>query len=91
MNSEMPPVTTTLNAIRSHSPCEDGWETLLKSLGKTQADDDPLPLAHVLRSNGLDHAIWALRSLPEPYRPQIARFLADCAEHVLPIWEAHLS
>jgi hypothetical protein len=30
---------TTLNKIRACSPCESGWETLLKFLGKTKADD----------------------------------------------------
>jgi len=25
---------TTLNKIRSHYPCKDGWEKLLKHLGK---------------------------------------------------------
>jgi len=79
--------TTTLNAIREHSPCEDGWETLLKSLGKTEADDEPLPLTHILKSNGIKHAIWVLRCLPEDHKPQIVRFAADCAEHVLHLWE----
>jgi len=81
------PITTTLNAIRKHSPCEDGWETLLSSLGKTEADDEPLPLTHILHSNGLGHALWALRCLPEDYKPQIVRFAADCTEHVLHLWE----
>ena len=30
---------TTLNEIRTHSPCQDGWENLLTHLGKTKADD----------------------------------------------------
>lgn len=34
-------LTTTLNAIRSASPCHDGWTKLLKHLGKTAADDAP--------------------------------------------------
>ena len=33
---------TTLNAIRAHSPCRDRWEKLLRHLGKTEADDEPL-------------------------------------------------
>ena len=82
------PVTTTLNAIRKHSPWEDGWKTLLNSLGKTEADDDPLSLAHILHSNGIEHATWVLRCLPEDHKPRIVRFAADCAEHVLHIWEA---
>ena len=33
----------TLNVIRAKSPCHDGWATLLAALGKTKADDEPLP------------------------------------------------
>ena len=52
--------TTTLNHIRDASPCEDGWIKLLKHLGKTKADDEPLDLLTVLDSNGLDDALWVL-------------------------------
>ena len=55
-------VTTTLNRIREHSPCADGWEKLLRHLGKTQADDEPLSLITVLDSNGLNDALWCLRA-----------------------------
>lgn len=30
-------ITITLNQIRKHGPCEDGWRKLLKHLGKTRA------------------------------------------------------
>ena len=33
--------TTTLAAIRRHSPCIPRWEHLLKSLGKTEAEKEP--------------------------------------------------
>jgi hypothetical protein len=58
-------LTTTLNKIRSHDPCADGWSKLLKNLGKIEADDEPLPFAVILQSNGLDDALWACRSAPE--------------------------
>jgi hypothetical protein len=48
----MEPWTTTLNAIREHSPCASGWAKLLNTLGKTKADDDPLLLSAILESNG---------------------------------------
>ena len=54
---------TTLNKIRSHEPCADGWAKLLRHLGKTQADDEPLALAVILESNGLDDALWCLRAV----------------------------
>ena len=54
---------TTLRKIREHSPCREGWEKLLRSLGKTQADDEPLSIATVVESNGLDDALWCLRAV----------------------------
>jgi hypothetical protein len=78
---------TTLNAIRAASPCHDGWTKLLKHLGKTSADDEPLPLLTVLDSNGLDDALWVLDNTK--CDPHLARhFGAWCAEQVLPIFEA---
>lgn len=53
---------TTLNAIREHGPCADGWAKLLRHLGKTQADDEPLTLATILDSNGIEDALWCLRA-----------------------------
>jgi hypothetical protein len=57
--------TTTLNAIRAHDPCTEGWKKLLAHLGKTRADDEPLSLLTILDSNGLDDALWCLRAMPE--------------------------
>ena len=57
--------TTTLNAIREHGPCADGWKKLLNHLGKTAADDEPLSLLTILDSNGLDDALWCLHAMPE--------------------------
>jgi hypothetical protein len=55
-------ITTTLNRIREHSPCADGWQKLLRHLGKTKADDEPLALTTVLESNGVGDALWCLRA-----------------------------
>ncbi len=72
---------TTLNEIRAHAPCKEGWEKLLAHLGKTKADDEPLALLTILESNGLDDASWCLRakSLDRLSR----HFQAWCAEQVL--------
>jgi len=59
------PVTTTLNKIREHNPCEDGWKKLLKHLGKTKSDDEEFPMLEILDSNGLDDCLWALRTRPD--------------------------
>ena len=58
-------ITTTLNEIRDCFPGNNEWIRLLKYLGKTRADDEPLPLLTVLDSNGLDDALWCTRCIPE--------------------------
>jgi hypothetical protein len=81
--------TTTLNAIRAASPCKEGWERLLSHLGKTKADDEPLPLLTVLDSNGLDDALWVLSNVMQPEHDRLSRhFQAWCAEQVLHLFEA---
>ncbi|UGQ44945.1 hypothetical protein [Massilia endophytica] len=54
---------TTLNEIRKHSPCEEGWAKLLRSLDKTKADDELVSIIQILDSNGLDDALWCLRAV----------------------------
>jgi hypothetical protein len=57
--------TTTLNRIRAHSPCKSGWEKLLRGLGKTRADDEPLAYSRILQICGLADALWTLRAEPQ--------------------------
>ena len=61
-------ITTTLNRIRSHGPCQDGWSKLLKGLGKTAADDAPLPFARIAEINGIDDALWCCRAEPQEWK-----------------------
>lgn len=77
---------TTLNKIRECDPCEDSWRKLLKSLGKTEADDEDLSILTILESNGLDDALWALRAV-KGYDREIRLLACDYAEHVLHIFE----
>jgi hypothetical protein len=79
-------MTTTLNKIKAHSPCEDGWAKLLLFLNKTQADDEPLSIATIIESNGIKDAVWALRAVGGKDK-EIRLFSADCAESVLHIYE----
>ena len=89
----------TLNQIRSHRPCQGGWAKLLKYLNKNGGDDEPLSLSTVLDSNGLDDALWCLRTEPTPERIQrfalaVARrtqHLHPKAKAVLDIVERYLS
>ena len=70
---------TTLNKIREHSPCCEGWRRLLTYLGKTNADDEPLSFKSILDSNGLDDAIWALRSIDAP---EVRLFAVRCVRQI---------
>ena len=72
---------TTLNKIREHSPCTSGWSELLATLNKTKADDEPLEFLTILESNGLDDALWCLRSAPE-YNRDSRLFAVWCVRQV---------
>ena len=72
---------TTLNQIRDCSPCADGWSKLLKHLGKTCADDEPLSIITILDSNGLEDALWCLRAT-EGYDKEIRLYAVWCARRV---------
>ena len=74
-------ITTTLKAIRAEHPCEDGWKRLLIDLGKTKADDEPLPLVSILDSNGIDDASWCLRAV-EGFDKEKRLFAVWCARQV---------
>lgn len=70
---------TTLNKIREHGPCQSGWEKLLKHLRKHKADDEPLSFKVILESNGLNDAIWALRTIDAP---EVRLFAVRCVRQV---------
>ena len=74
-------ITTTLHRIRKHSPCEPGWRKLLAHLGKTRADDEPLPFAVIIDSNGLDDALWCCRAEPQ-HAKEWRLFAVRCARRV---------
>jgi hypothetical protein len=72
---------TTLNQIRAHHPCHDGWEKLLRGLNKTRPDDEPLWIDQVLDHNGLDDALWCLLAVENCDR-EIRMFALWCARRV---------
>ena len=74
-------MNTTLNAIRDHGPCTNGWRKLLRALGKDSADDEPLSIITVLDSNGVDDALWCLRAIPGHDREK-RLFAVWCARQV---------
>jgi len=72
---------TTLNKIRAYSPCTSGWEKLLKSKGKTKADDVEFSIIDVLDSNGIDDALWCMRAV-DGCEKEMRLFAVWCARQV---------
>lgn len=54
---------TTLNKIKSLSPCKSSWVKLLKSLNKTGGDNDLIALEYIVDNLCLYDAIYALQSI----------------------------
>lgn len=77
----------SLNKIRDKNPCEGGWEKLLKSLNKTQADDTEVSINHILESNGIDDTLWIIYNCIDDYDMDKRNMVADISERVLHIWE----
>lgn len=76
---------TTLNRISEKGPDKEMWEVLLESLGKSCADDEPLSLLHIVESNGIEDAVWALRAIDAC--PEIRLFAVRCARRVQNVFE----
>jgi len=72
---------TTLNKIHARSATADCWEKLLAHLGKTQGDDEPLSIATILDSNGLDDALLCLRAV-DGHDREIRLYAGWCARQV---------
>lgn len=72
---------TTLNKIKAHIPCAHGWQKLLRGLNKTGGDDEPLSILKILEINGLDDALWCLKSV-ERHDREIRLYAVWCARKV---------
>ena len=79
--------------LRQFNACGQGtpygsYNKLRASLPANLTGDAPIPLLHVLESNGIKDAIWALRATVEPTGKDMAREIAcRAAERALPIFE----
>ena len=82
-------ITTTLAKIRKHKPCKPGWVKLYKSLGgiKSYGLHTPVKFSQIAGSNGLEDALWCLRSICPEHEKEVRLFAADCAESVLHLYE----
>jgi hypothetical protein len=72
---------TTLNKIREHRLCADSWGKLLRNLGRNVSDNKPIPLITILDSNGVEDAIWCLRTCDGIDR-EARLFVVWCARQV---------
>lgn len=77
---------TTLNKLKAAGACTERYKVLLTALGKTESDDEELTILKIIETNGIQDAIWALRTV-EGKDKELRLFAADCAEMVLPIYE----
>ncbi|MBU9391801.1 hypothetical protein KTE71_30370 [Burkholderia multivorans] len=90
-----PRFTVTLDALRKAGACYEGYNKLVRSLhGQpfTEEDEDrnsyihfkhdaEIPLLDILKSNGLDDALWALRCVSGADR-DLRLFAVWCARQV---------
>ena len=80
---------TTLDQIKSFSPCENGWKKLLNHLGQGFPTDKEFAVAEVVKSNGISDTFWLLKRVMQPValKKLSVEFACDCAERVLHIYE----
>lgn len=79
-------MTITLNKIRAHQPCSKGWAILLRYFsrdptGKVQGEYEPISIATIVKSNGLDAALWVLKK-EGLHGKQMRLFAVWCARRV---------
>jgi hypothetical protein len=79
-------IKITLNEIKSHSPCKDGWENLLKSLNKTKADSTEVTFSYIAETNSVSDALWCLRVLGDKHKRERLYLIAELAESVAHIY-----
>ena len=74
---------TNLKLLKEQSACSSGLARLIASLPPNYPEDKSISLAHILESNGLEHALWALRATTKDSRITAARMAIEFARHSL--------
>lgn len=64
-----------------YAPSITGWDKLLRSLGKTEPDDEPLPLLYILELYGIDGATFVLPTVKDC--PKVRLFAVRCVRRDL--------
>lgn len=81
-------MTTTLALLKQRRACARGYKTLLESLPANYPQDQPINLLHILKSNGVQDMMWALRAT-EQNEPKVrVAICADMVARVLKHFEA---
>ena len=77
---------TTLKALKDNNACKDRYNHLVSKIGNTKRR---IGLDEILKHNGIEDAIWALRAVKfsKKYTRDWYNFKADCAEMVLKNYE----
>ncbi len=73
---------TTLEQIKSYSPCEPSWKKLLKGLNKTKADSEPLEFRTIYNILDADDIFWSIKVLDKKQRVYIGALFADTVSHL---------
>ena len=76
------PTTTTLNQIKSFSPCTSGWKKVLganKHLGMVT----PFPVSSILESNDMDDTLWVVSRINKLLTMKFSLFCARQVEHLM--------
>jgi len=87
---------TTLNSIKKCNPCgtgkndDFGFRKLLNYLGKEKTDNEHVSFKTILESNGLDDALWCLRSI-SGYDKELRLYAVWCARQVEHLDESGIS
>jgi hypothetical protein len=70
-------ITTTLKAIREHSPCKGSWIRLLAYLNKTEADDEELTFKTIHTALNDEDLLWCSRTLSKKQRVYLGAKIAE--------------
>lgn len=71
---------TTLAKIYQVNDCQRGWKALLNFLGKTEIDDEPIPMHKLVDAVGIMGAIKMLSTI-EGMKAEKESFMRYCAEY----------
>jgi hypothetical protein len=80
---------TTLDTIAAYKPCESGWDKLVAGIGDIKRNK-PFALSRIIEINDIQDTLWALKHTQplEVFSRIVVTFACDCAERVLPVYEA---